>query len=147
MTYQQFLIASASGIAGIATTAWLKTKWTQWVPTNVGTKDKNQLLRQHGSRIRVAHYLSVAGFFAGVLPYFAGWLNEYDLRGMGIPFGLACFLPLAYFTISNAKGGLDAIKESLIAYAIAYKSPPRILFPLMTIGCIGGIVSAAAFLV
>ena len=147
MTNQQFLIAIASGIAGVATTAWLKTKWTRWVPTSVGTKDKNQLLREHGSRIRVAHYLSIAGCFAGALPYFAGWLNDHDLRGLGLPFGLACFLPLAYFTFSNAKGGSDAIKENLIAYAIAYKSPPRILFPLMAIGCIGGIVSAAAFLV
>jgi hypothetical protein len=87
------------------------------------------------------------GFCAGVLPYFTGWLGKYDWRGLGIAFGLACFLPLAYFVVTNAKSGDDAVRESLIAYAMWQKAPPRLLFSLMGLACVAGVVSAASLLI
>ena len=135
-----------SAIVGTGISWWLKTKWAGWVPVHFGAKDRQQLLEQYGSNIRVAHWLAVLGFCAGGLPYFTGWLGDHDWRGLGLAFGLACFLPLAYFVAANAGRGYEAVRESLIAYAMWQKTPPRLLFTVMGLGCIAGVVSAASLL-
>ena len=120
-----------SAIVGTGISWWLKTKWAGWVPVHFRAKDRQQLLEQYGSSIRVAHRLTVLGFCAGGLPYFTGWLGDHDWRGLGVAFGLACFLPLAYFVAANAGRGYEAVRESLIAYAVWQKTPPRLLFTVM----------------
>ena len=117
------------------------------MPVHFGAKDRQQLLEQYGSSIRVAHWLTVLGFCAGGLPYFTGWLGDHDWRGLGVAFGLACFLPLAYFVAANAGRGYEAVRESLIAYAMWQKTPPRLLFTVMGLGCLAGVVSAASLLI
>ena len=136
-----------SAIVGTAISWWLKTKWATWVPVQFGTRDRKRLLEQYGSSIRVAHWLTVVGFCAGALPYFTGWLGDHDWRGLGVAFGLACFLPLACFVTANAGSGYDAVRESLIAYAMWHKTPPGVLFTVMGLGCVAGVVSAASLLI
>jgi len=140
-TFQYGLLPILSAIVGTAIAWWLKTKWAKWLPVHFGAKDKNRLLEQYGPGIRVAHRLTVLGFCAGAFPYFIGWLGDHDWRGLGVAFGLACFLPLAYFAVTNARHGKEAIRESLIAYAMWQKTPPSLLFTLMGLGCVVGLVS------
>jgi hypothetical protein len=143
---QNVIIPILSAIVGTAIAWWLKTKWARWMPVHLGTKDKEHLLKQYGRSIKVAHRLTVLGFCCGAFPYFTGWMNKYDWRGLGLAFGLSCFLPLAYFVATNAKKGDNAIRESLIAYAMWQKTPPRLLFSLMGLACVAGVVSAAFLL-
>lgn len=145
--FREVILPILSAIVGTAIACWLKTRWSRWVPVHFGAKNKKQLLKQYGNSIKVAHGLTVFGFCAGVFPYFTGWMSKYDWRGLGVGFGLACFLPLAYFVATNANKGDDAIKESLIAYAIWQRTPPRLLFMLMGLACIAGAVSAACLLI
>ncbi len=144
MNFREGILPVLSAIAGTAIAWWLKTRWAKWVPVHFGGKDRRELLEQHSSSIRVAHWLTVLGFLAGALPYLTGSLSKYDWRGLGVAVGLGCFLPMAYFAAANARGGVEAIKEALIAYAIWQKTPPRLLFPVMALLFLAGVLSAVA---
>ena len=133
-----------SAMIGIAIAGWLKVKWARWVPAMVGTKGREQLLKEHRRSIWVANLLAFVGLFSGLLSFKSGWLNASDWRGLGLGIGLMCLLPLACLAAANAGGGCAAIKECMVAYAISQKTPPRLLFPVMGVVSIAGLISAVS---
>jgi hypothetical protein len=133
-----------SGIIGAIIAGWLVNKMARWVPAKVGTKGRKRLLQEHKSTIRVANGLALLGIGIGILCYWSGWLSRNDWRGAGLGAGLMSILPVGYMVITNAARGAEAIKECLVSYAIAQKTPVALLFGLMGFLIVAGIVSAVS---
>ena len=69
-----------SAMIGIAIAGWLKVKWARRVPARVGTKGREQLLKEHRRSIWVANLLAFVGLFSGLLSFKSGWLNASDCK-------------------------------------------------------------------
>jgi hypothetical protein len=124
---------------------WQAKRWSTWIPTKVWKKGRELLLEENKSTLRIAKVLSVVGLCTGCL-FYAGWISKYDWRGLGLGFGLACFLPITYIVLANVKSGAERIKEAMVALAIADKTPTKVFFALSGLCLIGGVASAVSLL-
>ena len=133
-----------SGILGAIIAGWLFTKWAKWVPATVGAKGREQLLKEHKATIRTANVLSLSGLCAGLLCYWSGWLGDHDWRGAGLGAGLMALLPILCLVGANVAQGAGAIKECMVTYAIAQKTPTVLLFTVMALLIFAGVLSAVS---
>jgi hypothetical protein len=133
-----------SGILGAIIVGWLFTKWAKWVPATVGGKGREQLLKEHKGTLRVANAFSLSGLCVGLLCYWSDWLGDHDWRGAGLGAGLTALLPILCMVVANAARGPLAIKECMVPYAIAQKTPIALLFTLMALLILGGVLSAVS---
>jgi hypothetical protein len=146
MNTAQYWGAIASAIAGGLIFKWLTKKWSRRVPQRVGVKWRGRLLRENQSVLRLTRPLELAGFCAGGLFCASRWLRDNDARGLGLPLGLMCVLPLVWVALANTRGGTVAIKECLFAWAISENTPPGLFFGFVALCIVGGVISAIGLL-
>lgn len=135
-----------SGLIGATVAAWLVTKWARWVPQKVGQKGREQLLNEHKTAIRLANVLGFSGMLLGLGCYLSGWLPDNDWRGAGLGVGLWSVLSVGSLAATSVARGSEAVKESLVAYAISQQTPAWVLFGLLGLFFIAGVMAAMSLL-
>jgi hypothetical protein len=56
------------------------------------------------------------------------------------------FLPVAYVVAANITHGTEKVKEALVAFVIAQRTPPKVLFGLIGVCFITGVACAISVL-
>jgi hypothetical protein len=125
---------------------WQIKRWSHRIPSKFGQKEKNQLLEEYKNTNRIAKVFGLAGLFTIFIYYKGHSTTRSDWRGLGIGFGLACFLPVAYIIAANIMHGTERVKEALVAFVIDQKTPPKLLFTFIGICFITGVICAISLL-
>jgi hypothetical protein len=137
-----------SAIIGSVIFNWQAKRWSHRVPTKFGKKEKIQLLREYKKTNQIAKVFGLAGLSTMLLYYWKqGEMTGSDWRGIGIALGLATFLPVAYIAGANIVHGTEKVKEALVAFVIAQRTPPKVLFGIIGIFFIIGMICALSVLV
>ena len=135
-----------SGLIGAVIAGWLSVKWAKRLPYAKSSKKQREVFDKQRQVIKFANAGAWLGIATGFILYLGGLLDRYDWRGLGISLGLTALLPLTVMVVGNLRGGSQAIKSGLQAYAIAQKTPARLLFSLMVLMVAGGVWAAIAFM-
>jgi hypothetical protein len=135
-----------SGLIGATIAGWLAVKWAGRLPHAKSSSKQSSIVDKQRTILRCANIGAGLGIGAGLVLYFGGFLDRHDWRGLGLAAGLMALLPLVVIVVGNLRGGMDSIKNGLLAYAIAQKTPVVLLFPLMALMVAGGVLAAIAFL-
>jgi hypothetical protein len=125
---------------------WQVKRWSPRIPSRFGEKEKDQLLKEYRNTNRIAKIFGLAGLFSAFVYYRGRSTTGSDWRGLGIAFGLAAFLPVAYVIAVNFMGGTERVKEALVAFVIDQRTPPKVLFIVIGICFITGLVCAISVL-
>jgi hypothetical protein len=126
---------------------WQAKRWAHRIPSNYGKKEKNQLIKEYKNANRIAKVFGLAGL-SFMLFYYRNTheVTGRDWRGLGIAFGLACLLPVAYIVASNIRQGQERVKEALVAFVIDQRTPPKLLFAFIGTCFIIGVICAVSVL-
>ena len=116
------------------------------MPAGFGGKEKEQLLREYKTINRIAKLFGLAGLFTAFIYYRGHATTGSDWRGLGIAFGLAAFLPVAYVIAANSLHGTQRVKEALVAFVIDQRTPPKLLFVVIGTCFITGLICAISVL-
>jgi len=126
---------------------WQVKRWSRWIPSKCGDKEKGQLLKEYKNTNRIAKVFGLAGLSTVFVYYRKGhWMTGDDWRGMGIAFGLMALLPVAYIVAANVMHGTERVKEALVAFIIDQRTPPKVLFVFIGICFITGVICAISYL-
>jgi hypothetical protein len=126
---------------------WQVKRWSRWIPSSCGKKERNQLLKEYKTTNRIAKIFGLSGLFSALLYYKdQQWMTGADWRGIGIAFGLMASLPVAYVIAAGVLSDTKSVKEALVAYVIDQRTPPKVLFVLIGIGFITGVICAISVL-
>ena len=135
------------GIIACSIYNWQVKRWSRWIPTGFGKKDKVQLLKEYQTTHRIANVLAMVGILTSLLYYRKNhWMTGSDWRGLGIAIGLMTFLPVAYIVAANIRYGGERVKEALVAYVIRNRVPPKMFIVFVGIFFIIGAICAISVL-
>jgi len=130
-----------SGLAGVAISAWLLRKLSKWVPLASNGKSAEALVSENRTRIYAANTLFFLGIIGALFAYQRGYLPRNDWRPAALGFGSGCVAPVLFLFLSTVSGGSRRVQEAFVAYAISQKTPPLLLYSLMSLGfitfCVG----------
>lgn len=129
-----------SGIVGGLVAMGVYRLWSGSLPKGLNGKSAETLLLQYRSAIWISNTASILGILFSLALSTWGSYASNDWRPLALGFGTAFSAPLAILPIvSSVIGG--NISEAYIAYAIAQKTPPMLLYPLLALGvpvlCLG----------
>lgn len=124
---------------------WQVKRWSRWIPTKFGEKEKTQLLKEYKKTNRIARVFGLAGISTMLLYYRKEHeMTGSDWRGIGIAVGLMAFLPVAYIVATNLMHGIERVKEALVAFLIYERTPPKIMFTFIGVCFITGVICAVS---
>ncbi len=110
--------------------AWL---WSGWLPKGQNGKSADTLKLQYRTEVWLANAATGAGILGALAMYFWGGYESNDWRPLALGFGFAFSAPLAVLPlVASFRGGKAS--EAFTAYALAQKTPPVLLFPLLALG-------------
>ena len=110
--------------------AWL---WSRRLPKGQNGKSPETLRLQYRTEVLLANTAMGVGMLGGLAMYAWGGFASTDWRPLALCFGFAFSAPLAVLPlVAGARG--TSPSEAFTAYALAQKTPPAILFPLLALG-------------
>lgn len=125
-----------SGLVGGAVSVWLLRRLSKSVPETCGTKAADELVQENKLKILVSNILFVASLAVGVALYHFGYFDRSDWRGLLLVFGIATVAPVLFLFASSVAGGIQRVKEAYVAYAVAQRVPPGVLYAGFALGSI-----------
>lgn len=135
-----------SGLIGATIAGWLAVKWATRLPHARNQAKQRKLEREQKSVIFGANVGAGIALATGLVLYLGGILDNRDWRGMGLMMGLMALLPSLVIVSCNLRGGIRQIRNGFMAYALAQKTPPFLLFSLMFLMFCGGLWATYAFI-
>ena len=135
-----------SGLIGATIAGWLAIKWAKRLPHAKNEAKQRQLAREQKGVILAANVGAGIALATGLILYLGGILDNRDWRGLGLMMGLMAFLPSLVIVSCNLRGGVEQIRDGFMAYSIAQKTPPFLLFSLMILMFCGGLWATYAFI-
>jgi hypothetical protein len=132
----EFIRPVLSGLIGGVITIWLLKKLASSVPETCGLKTADELTRENKPKILACNILFFATIAIGVALYRFGYFDRNDWRGLLLIFGLATVAPMLFLVLSAIGGGSQRVKEAFVAYAIAQRVPPAVLYGCLTLGAV-----------
>jgi hypothetical protein len=132
-----------SGIAGGLIAWWLAAKWSRWVPTQIGTKDKRTLIAENRWRVLVANSIFFGVLIIGILVFSSGNVEPTNWAAGGLVFGLAFVVPVAFLYVSTVHLGSQRVQEAFVAFAINQRTPMVVLYGLVVLAFLALCVSVA----
>jgi len=133
-----------SGLAGAAISAWLLQKLFKWTPLASNGKAAEALVSENRTRIYAANTLFFLGIIGAVFVYQRGYVPRNDWRPAALGVGSGCVAAVLFLFLSAVRGGSRKIQEAFVAYAISQKTPPLLLYSLMSLGFIAFCVGLAS---
>jgi hypothetical protein len=122
-----------SGIIGGLVAMGLAWLWSGWLPKGQNGKSAETLKFQYRIEVWLANAATGAGILGALAMYFWGGYASNDWRPFALGFGFAFSAPLLVLPlVAGVRGGKAS--EAFTAYALAQKTPPLILFPLLALG-------------
>jgi hypothetical protein len=122
-----------SGVIGGLVAMGLAWIWSGWLPKGQNGKSAETLKFQYRTEVWLANAATGAGILGALAMYFWGGYASDDWRPIALGFGFAFSAPLAVLPIvASFRGG--KANEAFTAYALAQKTPPVLLFPLLALG-------------
>ncbi|HKU17423.1 MAG TPA: hypothetical protein VJQ52_23715 [Steroidobacteraceae bacterium] len=125
-----------SGLIGGAVSVWLLRRLSQSVPETCGTKGVDELVQENKLKILVSNIVFFASLAGGVALYHIGYFDRRDWRGLLLVFGIATIAPALFLFVSSIAGGVQRVKEAYVAYAIAQRVPPGVVYAGFALGSI-----------
>ena len=110
--------------------AWL---WSSWLPKGQNGKSPELLKSEYKAEVWLANTATGLGLIGALVMYKWGGFTSNNWRPLALGFGFALSAPLAVLPLVAACRGAKA-SEAFTAYALAQKTPPFILFPLLALG-------------
>ena len=135
-----------SGLIGATIAGWLAVKWANRLPHAKNQAKQRKLASDQKGVILAANVGAGIALATGLILYLGGILDNRDLRGIGLTMGLMAFLPSLVIVLCNLKGGVPKIRDGFMAYSLAQKTPPFLLFSLMVLMLCGGLWATYAFI-
>ncbi|QQL44063.1 hypothetical protein [Sulfuriroseicoccus oceanibius] len=135
-----------SGLIGATIAGWLAIKLAKQLPHAENQTKQRKLAKDHRHVILAANIGAGIALATGLIIYLGGILDDRDLRGLGLTMGLMAFLPSLVIVIGNFRGGTQQISDGFMAYSLAQKTPPFLLFALMFLMFCGGLWATYAFI-
>lgn len=135
-----------SGLIGASVAGWLAVKWAKRLPQAKNQAKQRKLATAQKGGILAANVGAGIALATGLILYLGGILDNRDWRGFGLMMGLMVFLPSVVIVSCNLRGGVGQIREGFMAYSLAQKTPPLLLFSLMILMFCGGLWAAYAFI-
>lgn len=135
-----------SGLIGATIVGWLALKWSKRLPHASNQPKQQKLAREQKGVILVANTGAGIALATGLILYFGGIVDDRDWRGFGLMMGFMAFLPSLVIILSNLRGGVRKIYEGFMAYSLAQRTPPFLLFTLMILMFCGGVWATYAFI-
>jgi hypothetical protein len=135
-----------SGLIGATIAGWLAVKWAKRLPHATNHTKQQKLAREQRGVVLAANIGAGIALATGLVLYLGGILDNRDWRGFGLMMGLVAFLPSLVIVLCNLRGGVGQIRDGFLAYSIAQKTPPFLLFTLMTLMLCGGVWATYAFI-
>jgi hypothetical protein len=122
-----------SGVIGGLIAMGLAWLWSGWLPKGQNGKSPETLKFQYRREVWLANTATGAGMLGALAMYFWGGHASNDWRPLALGVGFAFSAPLAVLpVVASLRGGKAS--EAFTAYALAQKTPPMLLFPLMSLG-------------
>jgi hypothetical protein len=122
-----------SGIVGGLIAMGLAWLWSGLLPKGYNGKSPEILKSQYRVEVWLANAASALGMVGGLAMYRWGGFASNDLRPLALCFGFALSAPLVVLPlVAFARGARPS--EAFVAYALAQKTPPFLLFPLLALG-------------
>lgn len=135
-----------SGLIGATIAGWLAIKWAKRLP-HAKNRGKQEKLAKDQKRVVLAANVGAGiAIVTGFVLYLGGVLDDRDWRGLGLIMGLMAVLPSLVIVTCNLQGGIRQIRDGFMAYSLAQKTPPFLLFTLMFLMFCGGLWAAYAFI-
>lgn len=122
-----------SGVLGALIAMGLAWLWSGWLPKGHKGKSQETLRARYRAEIWLANLATGVGILGTLAMYAWGGFASNDWRPFALGFGFALSAPLAVLPLVALMRGGDA-GEALVAYALAQKTPPLLLFPLLALG-------------
>ncbi|WP_193214811.1 hypothetical protein [Luteolibacter marinus] len=135
-----------SGLIGATIAGWLAIKWARRLPHAKNKARQRKLGKEQEGVILVANIGAGIALATGLILYLCGILDDRDWRGLGLTMGLMAFLPSLVIVSFNLRGGAGQIRDGFMAYSLAQKTPPFVLFSLMFLMFCGGLWATYAFI-
>lgn len=122
-----------SGVIGGLIAMGLAWLWSGWLPKGKNGKSPEALKTQYRAELWLANAATGLGLLGALAMYAWGGFTSNDWRPLALGFGFAFSGPLAVVPlVARLRGGKPS--EAFIAYALAQKTPPLLLFPLLALG-------------
>ena len=122
-----------SGVIGGLIAMGLAWLWSGWLPKGQNGKSADTLKLQYRTEVWLANAATGAGILGALAMYFWGGYASNDWRPLALGFGFAFSAPLVVLPlVASFRGGKAS--EAFTAYALAQKTPPALLFPLLALG-------------
>ena len=134
-----------SGLIGATIAGWLAIKWAKRLPHAKNRGKQEKLAKDQKRVILAANVGAGIAIVTGLVLYLGGILDDRDWRGLGLMMGLMAVLPSLVIVTCNLQGGVGQIRSGFIAYSLAQKTPPFLLFTLMFLMFCGGLWATYAF--
>jgi hypothetical protein len=122
-----------SGVIGGAIAMALAWLWSGWLPKGQNGKSPEALRTEYKTEVWLANSATGLGLLGGIAMYKWGGHASNDWRPLALCLGFAFSAPLAVLPLVASVCGRRP-GEAFIAYALAQKTPPFILFPLLALG-------------
>ena len=135
-----------SGLIGATIAGWLAVKWAKRLPHAKNQAKQRKLAKEQKGVILAANVGAGIALVTGLILYLGGILDDRDWRGFGLMMGLMAFLPSLVIVSCNLRGGGRQIRDGFMAYSLAQKTPPFLLFGLMILMFGGGVWATYAFI-
>ena len=133
-----------SGLVGAAISGWLLQSLSKWVPRVSNGKTAEALVSENRARIYAANSLFFLGIAGALFVYQRGYFPRNDWRPVALGFGSGCVAPVLFLFFSTISKGSQKVREAFVAYAISQKTPPLLLYSLMSLGFIAFFVGLAS---
>jgi len=135
-----------SGLIAATIAGWLAVKWAKRLPHAKNQAKQRKLAKEQKGVILAANVGAGIALATGLILYLGGILDNRDWRGLGLMMGLMAFLPSLVIVICNLRGGAGQIRDGFMAYSLAQKTPPILLFSLMVLMFCGGLWATYGFI-
>jgi hypothetical protein len=133
-----------SGLIGAAVSGWLLSRLSRWVPVALADKPAEALLKENRTRIYAANTLFFLGIVGAIVVYQKGYFPRNDWRPAALGFGFGCIAPVLFLYFSTLSGGTRRTQEAFVAFAISQKTPPMLLYGILSLGFISFLVAATS---
>jgi len=134
----------ASGLIGAAVSGWLLARLSRWVPVALADKPAEALLKENRTRIYAANTLFFLGIVGAIVVYQKGYFARNDWRPAALGFGFGCIAPVLFLYFSTLSGGTRRTQEAFVAFAISQKTPPMLLYGILSLGFVSFLVAATS---
>jgi hypothetical protein len=107
--------------------------WARWLPKGTNGKPTEALRLQYRPEVWLANIAVGVGVLGGLALYHSGKYASTDWRPLALGLGFAFSAPLVVLPlVALLRGGHP--REAYTAYALAQKTPPLLLYPLLAAG-------------